>query len=258
MPSWGSAFPGGAGILGGCNRVDFDGSRPFVPTMDKPAFGCWLSVSLLLLTSCASVSVRNVAGTCDPPPRKPAQIYVVPFGVERAQVKESFSRKNRGELKFEARDLLTKELVAELSRSIAPACVARSSRGVACNSWIVSGEITRIEEGSRFLRMGFGLGMGGTKLDTRVEVRADSGPAFLRFATTGGSGAMPGAATNPAPFSSVPTALLHTKEGVTDDSQRTARMIVALIGQDMAKRGWIASGQIPKPKLQESPRLARR
>ncbi len=104
--------------------------------------------------------------------------------------------------------------------------------------------------------MGFGLGLGGTKLNTRVEVRADSGPVFMRFATTGGSGAVPGAATNPAPFSSLPTALLHTKEGLTDDVQRTARMITGIIGQKMVERGWLASGRAPRPKLLSSGRAA--
>jgi len=184
---------------------------------------------------------------------KPSHIYVVPFSVERTAIKESFARDKKGQLKFEARDLLSKALVADLSKNIAPASMGEPGRGSSSKVWVVSGRITRIAEGSRLLRMGFGLGMGGTKLTTEVEVRADSGPVFLRFATTGGSGAVPGAATNPAPFSSLPTALLHTKEGVTDDVQRTARMIVASLGQYMVQRGWIEPQEFAKPKMQKEP-----
>ena len=205
----------------------------------------------LLLSSCASVSVKNVASSGKVRPSgKPSHIYVVPFAVNRTQSKENFAREKKGQLKYEARQLLATELVADLSKHIAPASISETGRVASPQAWVVSGEITRIAEGSRFLRMGFGLGMGGTKLNTKVEVRADSGPVFLRFATTGGSGAVPGAATNPAPFSSLPTALLHTKEGMTDDAQRTARMISAGIGDYMVKRGWLSPENLPKLKIQ--------
>jgi hypothetical protein len=204
----------------------------------------------LLVASCASVSVKNVAHQSGIPMRKPSHIYVEPFAVANAQVKENFARKTHGHLPIEARDLLSEALASELTKAIAPASVAPQGRGASPDIWVVSGEITRIAEGSRFLRMGFGLGMGGTKLDTRVQVRSGAGNVFIRFATTGGSGALPGAATNPAPFSSLPTALIHTKEGLTDDAQRTARMIAGMIAQEMVQRGWIAANRVPKPKMQ--------
>lgn len=205
--------------------------------------------SSLFFSSCASVSVKDVAQSGKAMPQgKPIHIYVVPFSVEHTQAKENFARKNKGQLKFEARDLLTTALVADLSKNIAPASIASAPSVASPRAWVVSGQITRVAEGSRVLRMGIGLGAGGTKLNTQVQVRADSGPAFLNFATTGGSGAVPGAATNPAPFSSVPTALLHTNEGVTDDANRTARMITAAIAEYLAKRGWISPDKVPKPK----------
>lgn len=220
--------------------------------MAKLAPSCWpfFCVCLsLVLSSCASVSVKDVAQSSQVlPTGKPKHIFVVPFSVEKTVSKENFARKNKGELKFEARRMLSADLVADLSKSIAPASLSDSERIALPKAWVVSGEITRVSEGSRFLRMGFGLGMGGTKLITKVRVRADSGPAFLKFETTGGSGAVPGAATNPAPFSSLPTALLHTNEGLTDDSQRTARMITAAIADYMVKRGWVAPDKVPKPK----------
>jgi hypothetical protein len=110
---------------------------------------------------------------------------------------------------------------------------------------VIDGRFTRINEGSRILRMGIGLGIGGTKMETQVQVRqGGAAQPLLRFATTGGSNANPGAATNPIPFSSAPTALLASKEGVTDDSARTARMISAQIGEYMVKRGWIDPSRV--------------
>jgi hypothetical protein len=76
-----------------------------------------------------------------------------------------------------------------------------------------------------------------------------SNPPFLNFATTGGSNATPGAATNPIPFSSAPTALLQSTQGVTDDAARTARMITATIADYMVQRGWLAAGAVQKPKM---------
>jgi len=200
-------------------------------------------------TSCASVSVKDSSqSTKATARRKPAHIYVVPFSVAHTATKENFARKNKGELKFEERDLLASALVSDLSKNIAPASLTHPNQIPTANAWVVSGQITRAAEGSRILRMGFGLGAGGTKLATRVQVQNSLGQPLLQFDTIGGSGAVPGAATNPIPFSSVPTALLHTNEGVTDDANRTARMITSRIGEYLAQRGWMASNKLQKPK----------
>lgn len=203
-----------------------------------------------LLSSCASVSVEK-GGVVQSrtPSKKPTRIYVEPFSVEKTKAKESFARKPKNTLKFEAQELLTKNLVKDLSDTIAPASVLKPGESPGKNAWVVSGEITRVAEGSRFLRMGLGLGLGGTKLETRVDVRQGGNQPFLTFQTTGGSNAMPGGATNPIPFSGVPTALLHVTEGTTDDSSRTAGQITARIAHYMASRGWLDSAKVPAMKV---------
>ncbi len=204
-----------------------------------------------LLSSCASVSVDNLLTlkTGAEPQSKPQRIYVVPYSVERTNAKESFARESKGRLKYESRELLTKKLVVELSQHIAPARELKPGVQPGTNSWVVSGTITRVAEGSRFLRMGLGLGLGGSKLETKTTVRVANGRSFLEFDTSGGSNAMPGGVTNPIPFSGVPTALLHTGEGVTDDCARTARMITAAIANYMVRRGWMDSTAAPEMKL---------
>jgi Domain of unknown function (DUF4410) len=217
----------------------------------SPACLTLLSGLAMLFASCASVSVKGVQNTdAAKPGAKPARIYVEPFAVARTSVKEHPMRKNPGALKTEARDLVAKYLVKELSRHVAPASLVAPGSRPGRGGWLVTGEFTRLNEGSRFMRMAVGLGMGGTKMETRVAVRnlpAKNRP-FLTFSTTGGSGAGPGAATNPIPFSSAPTALLASKSGITDDAERTARMITAEIAQYAAERGWIPAASVPKTK----------
>jgi hypothetical protein len=140
-------------------------------------------------------------------------------------------------------------LISELSKLGIPATAAPSAARVPADAWLVTGRITRLSEGQRLLRMAIGLGSGGTKLETQVEVRSGAKVApVMRFATTGGSNAMPGGITNPVPFSGVPTALLNAKEGVTDDAARTARMITGTIGTYLAERGWISAERVPVVK----------
>jgi hypothetical protein len=203
-----------------------------------------------LLSSCASVSVkRDGVSKNQAPTQKPTRIYVEPFSVEHTKAKESFARKPKNTLKFEVQKLLTKNLVEDLTQTIAPARILKPGEKPPANAWVVTGELTRAAEGSRFLRMGLGLGLGGTKLETRTMVRQGGKPPFLEFETTGGSNAMPGGATNPIPFSGIPTALLHAKEGVTDDSERTSRQITARIAQYMVGRGWLDPAKAPPLKV---------
>lgn len=200
-----------------------------------------------LLCSCASVSVQDVALE-NAGAQRPRRAVVNPFSLQGAQIKENFARQNRGELGSEAQRLVATYLAQELQKMGLQAGVGGLPGPT---DLVIDGRFTRIAEGSRILRMGIGLGFGGTKMETKVDVRqgATRRP-LLHFATTGGSNANPGAATNPIPFSSAPTALLASKEGVTDDSARTARMIAATIGDYMARRGWIDPARVTvKPKI---------
>ena len=203
----------------------------------------------LTLCSCASVSVKNATASGAKPTQPPKRFYVMPFSVAHADVKENSMGKTHGKLGPDVQRLVSEYLVAELSKNIAPASLAKSGGGN--DVWVVSGDFTKIYEGNRLLRMGIGLGAGGTKMETKVAVHNASAanPPFLKFSTSGGSNAMPGAATNPVPFSSLPSALLQSTMGVTDDAARTARMITATIADYMVKHGWLAAGKVAPPKM---------
>jgi hypothetical protein len=209
-----------------------------------------LGVIAIFLTGCASVSVKDVARTERGEAGRPNRIYVAPFTVDAAGIKENPARRAPGHLGVEAQQLLSGYLVSELNRMGVPATAVPGTIAPSPNTWVVSGRITRLAEGNRLLRMAVGLGSGGTKFETQVEVRnKPAGAPFLRFHTSGGSNAMPGGITNPVPFSGVPTALLNSKDGITDDSARTARMIAGTIGGYMAEHGWLAREKIPVVKL---------
>jgi hypothetical protein len=119
----------------------------------------------------------------------------------RVRTSGSTHAEHPGQLANETRQLLTDYLVSEIGKTLGPAKLVSSPAAAGRSGWLVTGDITRINEGSRILRMAIGLGAGGTKLETRVRVinLPASNPPFLSFHTTGGSGAEPGAATTRFP-----------------------------------------------------------
>ncbi|MEQ1860688.1 MAG: DUF4410 domain-containing protein [Chthoniobacteraceae bacterium] len=196
-----------------------------------------LAIAALSLCSCAAVKVTDTTPAGAATTKAPRKVYVAPFSLAGANIKEHPMRKHPGKLGAEAQQLLADFLVAEISKSVAPATRVSSPTAAGRDGWLVTGEITRINEGSRFLRMAIGLGAGGTKLETNVSVQSlPSRKAFLQFRTSGGSGSMPGAATNPIPFSSAPSAALQARLGVSDDAARTARMITDRLATQLGKK----------------------
>ena len=231
-----------------------DSGRPDLQslTMNPAALRALFSgLIALAFSACASVTVKQVdSAQGRKPTGVPKTYYVVPFSTAGANVKEHPMREHPGQLANETQQLVASALVSELSKTLGPAKLVSSPAAAGRNGWLVTGDITRINEGSRILRMAIGLGAGGTKLETRVRVinLPATNPPFLGFNTTGGSGAEPGAATNPIPFSSAPTALLATRTGITDDANRTARMITATIADYQVQHGWLAADKVKKPK----------
>jgi hypothetical protein len=212
-----------------------------------------LSVSsLALLCGCASVSVKRERRTGGQPARKPVKIYVADFDASHGDFKiVGDEAKNPGAFKKHAEQLMTDYLVKNLSAHVAPAESVRGAKGrVPDRGWLVKGRFLRVYTGSRILRAGVGLGAGGTKMETRVEVYdlASRGKPFMTFETTGGSNAMPGLLTSTGPVSAAFSMATQAMMGISDDAARTSRMITGAISEYLADRGWIAKNKVYESK----------
>jgi len=128
------------------------------------------------------------------------------------------------------------------------------------HGWLVTGQFTRINQGSRALRIVVGLGAGGTKMDTRVRVVSTrSGRPVCSFRTTGGSNADSGIITSYGPLTVATAggALINiagsSAHGVTEDARRTAKMIADYISQQLAASGAIPPSKARQPKILAGP-----
>jgi hypothetical protein len=199
-------------------------------------------LALSLLSSCASVSVRNERRNDKQPVQKPAKIYVADFSTEKGTFKPSGDAgKNLEAFKKNTAEALATNLVKRLDMHVAPAQRTSSVRGLPKSGWLVTGQLIRVNAGSLLLRAGIGLGAGGSKLETRVQVidLASGTQPFLTFETTGGSNAQPGLLTSPAPVSAVISLATAPLRGLKDDNSRTSRMITGTLNEYLVERGWL-------------------
>ncbi len=199
-------------------------------------------LTLALLSSCASVSVRNDKRGGHPPTQKPATIYVANFGTEHGEYKiVGAESKDAETFKKKTAETLATYLTAGVSKHIGPAQRVTRAAGLPKSGWLVTGEFVRVYTGSRVLRAGVGLGAGGTKMETRVSVfdLASRAQPFLTFETTGGSNAMPGLLTNPGTSAAI-SMTMQAMMGVTDDAARTSRMITGELSEYLVQHGWLA------------------
>lgn len=137
---------------------------------------------------------------------------------------------------------------------------AGQNRGAGAHSvptWVISGQFTRVNQGSRALRVVVGLGAGGTKMETAVQMFDPAAPGHepaLAFRTTGGSGAKPGvfvgaASTGPAAAVGLGLNVVGgAQAGVAEDTRRTARMITAYISEELAQRGYLDPAKVRHAK----------
>jgi hypothetical protein len=92
--------------------------------------------------------------------------------------------------------------VTDLSHRLIPAVPTTKEQGFQPeNAWLIRGEFTKVNQGSRLLRGAIGFGAGGTKVETNIyvyDLNQNSNTPFLTFSTTGGSNAEPGAVTGAA------------------------------------------------------------
>ncbi len=214
------------------------------------------AAAIFTLAGCASISVKS--GTEEEVTHRPEKIYIAKFSVTQGEFNVDRDGAELATFKTDLAKALQAAQVADLNSRLVPAdTTLRQAWAHPQRAWLVTGRFVRVNQGSRFLRAAFGLGLGGTKMETKVSVydlsEADHGP-FLTFETTGGSNAEPGAVTAFAtdPLTIVIEAAVGGasgfSHGVTEDTKRTAREITAVLSDVMYRRHWIPEDKWIKPK----------
>lgn len=201
------------------------------------------------LCSCASVSLKKVdVLTARAPTKTPAKIFVKPPEFYDPGVRVDRSGARLETFKHEMQERFTRHLVRRLSKHVAPAeAVAATAPLPKGNFWLIASRFDRIYQGSRMLRSILGFGAGGTKLEMSVVVYDLSRRpprAFLLLQTTGGSNASPGAIGTATYFVTGFTAIFSagnlfegTRSGLTFDTLRSVRQIVAALSEYLVERG---------------------
>ena len=211
---------------------------------------------LLALVSCASVSVQK--GAEQATPHMPQKVYVTVFDTARGEFKVDREGAESAEFKRNLQAMMQAGLVADLSHRLVPAVPTNTVQGFQPeNAWLIRGEFTKVNQGSRLLRGAIGFGAGGTKVETNVyvyDLNQSADTPFLTFSTTGGSGAEPGAitavATTPVEIAVQAAAgsAGGVAHGLTEDTARTTREITAELSDYMYRSGWIFKDKWIQPK----------
>ncbi len=197
---------------------------------------------LLVFTGCASVSTHSHERFGDPVrKRAPEIIYVQGFDAPADVFRVDRPEAEAMRLREEESERLARNIVWRVRDHILPSSIlpddAKPSRGP---YWLVTGKFIRVNQGSRALRMVVGFGFGGTKVETEVEVFDLSGvdpELVMRFRTTGGSNANPGAIANLSWWSAGLSGASLAFTGIRFDIARTSREITAALSQELTLQG---------------------
>jgi hypothetical protein len=223
-----------------------------------PRFVSFVLLGILLFSvlGCASVSVESQrANTTSGLRRKPQVLIVKDFSFPRqAAVRADGSGEELVAFEQKLQISLREQLVRAVGRYGIPVTVAVTSQELRKlrkrqPAWLITGQFTRVNQGSRALRIALGLGAGGTKMETTAQVydlskRSRQQPLFT-FSTTGGSNAEPGIITSVGPLAptTVPAVVISVAgkgaHGVSEDAKRTARVIAAYVSEQLAARSYL-------------------
>ncbi len=211
---------------------------------------------ILALASCASVSVQKTAEQATL--KMPQKIYVADFDVANGNFKVDREGAELIKFKQNLQAMMQTGLVTDLSHRLIPAVSTSKKQGFQPeNAWLIRGEFTKVNQGSRLLRGAIGFGAGGTKVETNIyvyDLNQSTNTPFLTFSTTGGSGAEPGAITGVATdpvvvaIQVVASGAGGVAHGLTEDTARTAREVTAELSDYMYRSGWISKDKWIEPK----------
>lgn len=221
----------------------------------------WLA-AVCLVTGCASVSVvEEVENPALAPRSLPTVLNVRPFEVPPEADFDAAAVSGEDD----ARARIGREVAAGVSsrgeRWVAPTHLLEPGEPTPGDGLLVEGRLLRTQQGSRGLRLAIGFGLGRSYMDSTVRVynlAASGTEPWLRFKTTGGSNIEPGLLPGlvvPSPVT-VPLAATAVggavggvaigQKGVTQDAQRTGRVVAATVHDRLVELGLTKRKAHPK------------
>jgi len=219
----------------------------------------WILLPVIVLAGCSSAGIFDLQKSGKKVTQAPTTIWIEPFSIRPGAMKlGNRTAAEKRALGEEISRNLASRTSKEVQRYAANAAVSHRGRSQAPGTWLVSGEIVRLDQGSRALRAGVGLGMGATDLQTRVRVtaiHANGRTKILTFQTRGRSGLEPGAAlgvaTGGASLVGTGAGLVGgSLPGISSDIDRTAFETAAVLSDLLARNGLLdPSRQALAPRM---------
>jgi hypothetical protein len=214
------------------------------------------------MSGCASVSVCKEKQSPNAPFHAPTKIYVRDFTGDQKIFRVDRKEDSLVEFQNKTANQLSEDLVKKLNDCLLPAERLKGSSQVPKgNVWVVEGNFDRVNQGSRMMRILFGMGAGGTKIETTVRILSVSSgrpQEILTFKTSGGSNLEPGPGLlcgPPDPTDFITTPLwASAMTGLSKDTTRTAKEIAAEISDYLQKHGVKPKDQKLKVKRMRGPR----
>jgi hypothetical protein len=217
-----------------------------------------------LLPGCSSVSVHKEQRAASHPFRAPEKILVADFETPLQNLRVDRKGDNLSAFAAKSRDQLADDLVQQLNERVLPTArlASNAQPPQKAPAWLIRGRFDRVNQGSRALRTLIGLGAGGTKVETSVEVVSLQGSkpeTILSFKTTGGSNLEPGPGIltggPPDPISVTVTLLwANGMTGLTKDIKRTAKEIAAALKDYLQQNGAVVKDPSLKVKRMKTPK----
>jgi len=213
----------------------------------------------MAFSSCASVSVQNLPDNATKIiPAAPERVVVFDFQAKPEDFRLGLrSEDNFTKVKNQLVNNLATEIVEEVNHYVKPAVRSAKAGGPQDGDWLITGRFLRVSQGSRAARATLGFGLGRTRLETVVNMyRVANGQAvrIFEFETIGSSGRMPGSAVSAATGAGVVQVAAGTLTGsfagLSEDVDRTAYEIAAVLSDTLARRGLLGPERKPiRPKI---------
>jgi hypothetical protein len=219
--------------------------------------------ALVILGGCPKAYVTQTRATVGPLPR-PDMIVVYDFAVTPAEVKldqgimqkalrDSSSRavsKEETVLGHAIANKLSEDLVAELRKAGIAATRAGLQVYPSATTVVLTGEFINIDEGDQTKRIWIGFGLGGTELQTRVQLIQGGqliaeGETKTRSSLKPGmlvSGGLAAGAESVVPLvvgGTVHTVSETVRGTIEADAARTAEQVAERVKKAYQERGWL-------------------